>query len=162
MTHDIRLLVLDVDGIMTDGKLWYLPNGEEIKCFHVHDGLGIKMLMAAGIDVAVISARGCNAVKTRCEQLGITHYWFQQHTKMIALSELKQITGVAYEQMAYMGDDLADLEPLETVGFPITVPNAVATIKTVAKHQTTLAGGHGAVREAAEFILKQTGKHETS
>jgi len=159
MSLDIRLLVLDVDGIMTDGKLWFLPSGKELKCFHVHDGLGIKQLMKAGIDVAVISARGCNAVKTRCDQLGITRYWLQQANKMLALNELKDMTGIAFEHMAYMGDDLADLKPLQTVGFPITVPNAVAAIKAVAKHQTTLLGGHGAVREAAEFILEQTGKH---
>ncbi len=156
MTQTVRMLVLDVDGVLTDGKLWYLPDGQELKCFHVHDGLGIKLLQKAGLEVAVISARGGLAVETRCKELGISHCWFYESNKLSALKSLSQKTGISYEHMAYMGDDLADLEPLNTVGYPMTVANAVDAIKAVACYQTSRSGGHGAVREAAEHLLNQT------
>lgn len=150
----IRLLILDVDGVLTDGRLYFDSQGECLKAFHVHDGLGIKRLRAAGIETAIITARESQPVALRAEQLGIIHLFQAQHDKLAAYEELKTLLLLQDENIAYCGDDLPDLEPLQKVGLSIAPQNAVPAIKAIVDWVTPLAGGEGAVREIADFILK--------
>ena len=152
-TTTIRLALFDVDGIMTDGRLWYLPDGQEIKCFHVHDGMGIKLLQQHGIQTGIVSARGGPALQKRIEQLGIEYSYLEQRDKLTALHDVMTKCQIAPEHISFMGDDLADKAVMQAVGYAITVANAVPDIKAIADFETTRSGGQGAVREAAQHIL---------
>ncbi len=151
----IKLLILDVDGILTDGSLWYGADGEIVKAFHVHDGLGIKRLIGQGVDVAIITSRESQAVTIRAQELGIKHIYQKQAAKLQAFIELLQLLKLTEADVAYMGDDIPDLEVMERVAIAVTVPNAVQAIKDKADFITNLSGGKGAVREFCDMIYDE-------
>jgi len=151
----IKLLILDVDGILTKGDIVYDHNGDEIKFFNVHDGFAIVLFQKAGYKTAIITARYSKAVEARARDLGVAHIYQNAHPKTEAYTQLMQELKLKDEQACFVGDDLPDLGVLKKVGFAITVPNGV---KEVADHVTKNFGGYGAVREVVELILKTQGK----
>jgi len=150
----IRLLILDVDGVLTTGKLFIANDGSATRSFHVHDGLGIKLLQKSGVEVAVISAKNSEAVAARLKALNIKHCYLGQENKLPAYEELKQKLGLSDAQIAYMGDDLPDLPQMRRAGFALTVPASPLASLQVADYITKKKAGKGAVREACELILK--------
>lgn len=155
---NIKLLLLDVDGILTDGRIIYDNNGVESKAFHVRDGHGLKMLQRAGIQVGIITGRQSNVVAHRAKELGIEFVYQGAKNKMIPYEEILAKTGLEDFQVAYAGDDLIDLPVLRRVGFSFTVADAVSDIKPYVDYITTLAGGCGAVREMCDLLLRQSGQ----
>lgn len=156
----IRLVALDVDGVLTDGRLYYGPEGEAMKAFDVRDGHGIKMLMKSGVEVALLTARSSSIVATRARELGITHALQGQSDKAAGFAVLQSRSGIAASACAYMGDDWPDLPVLQQVGLATTVADACEEVRTVAHWISTRAGGHGAVRELATFILRAQDKFD--
>ncbi|MAF84012.1 MAG: HAD-IIIA family hydrolase [Gammaproteobacteria bacterium] len=155
----IRLLVLDVDGVLTDGQLHYDAQGHEAKVFHVHDGYGIKQLMRAGIKVAVISGRHSTAVATRMTELGIEHVRLGQDTKSEAFAEITAQLGIPPEAVACVGDDEPDLPIMQAAGLSIAVANAQPAILSYADWHTILGGGYGAVREVCDALIAAQSGH---
>jgi 3-deoxy-D-manno-octulosonate 8-phosphate phosphatase (KDO 8-P phosphatase) len=149
----IRLIALDVDGIMSDGRLYFSAAGDELKAFNILDGLGLKQLMKAGITVAVITGRRSPLTEKRMTDLGIPHLMQGREDKKVALQELVADMEIAPEQIAYMGDDLPDLPALNFAGLGISVPNGYWLVRQQADYCTQAQGGHGAVREACDLIL---------
>ena len=158
---NIKLLLLDVDGVLTDGKLYYGNSGEELKAFNIQDGLGIKLLQQGGIQVGIITGRVSTLLQRRADELGINPVIQGREDKLIALRELLESKNLGLHQIAFMGDDLPDLSAINSVGLGITVANASSTLAAKADWQTLRSGGDGAVREAAEMILKAQGKFDT-
>jgi 3-deoxy-D-manno-octulosonate 8-phosphate phosphatase (KDO 8-P phosphatase) len=154
----IRLLVLDVDGVLTDGRLRYGPYGERDKVFHVRDGHGIKALRAAGIEIAVISGRRSPAVQRRCSELGIAHVLQGIEDKGAAFAKLIGQLGLEAQQCACIGDDVPDLPILQQVGLAIAVADAHESALAVAHRRTRAAGGTGAVREVCDWLLAARGE----
>jgi len=152
----IRLVAFDVDGVFTDGRFYLSDDGVESKAFHTQDGFGIRQLINAGIEVAVISGRQSAAVERRMAELGVAHVVQGCKDKVAALDELTINLGIDTKQCAYVGDDIPDLPLLNTVGYSIAVANAVSTVKEQCQHTTMARGGHGAVREVCELILVAT------
>ena len=150
----VKLLVLDVDGVLTDGGLYYTETGEELKKFNVKDGLGIKLVMAAGIGVAIISAGFSAATLHRAKRLGIEYVFTGIENKLEALESLCQQLQVSLSEVAYVGDDLIDLPILERVGCPLTVADAMPANCAIAIYTTQKPGGQGAVREICDLLLK--------
>lgn len=157
----IRLLVLDVDGVMTDGQLYFQADGQEIKAFSTPDGQGIKILRQAGIDVALITGRESPMVSRRATALGIEHVIQGRDDKLTVLKELLATLELDFSQVAYCGDDLPDLAPIKYAGLGISVPNAPAYIREHADWVTERSGGFGAVREICDALLELQG-HWTS
>ena len=157
---DIRLLVLDVDGVLTDGGLYYDLQNQVMKRFDVQDGLGIKIAQKAGINVAVITGLDSPAVASRVKDLGITDYYAGYLDKRACLEELKNRYQLEWEQMAYLGDDWVDLSVMDMVGLPLAVANAQPEVKNIANYVTTAKGGQGAVREVIRHLLMAQGKYE--
>jgi 3-deoxy-D-manno-octulosonate 8-phosphate phosphatase (KDO 8-P phosphatase) len=153
----IRVLVLDVDGVLTDGQIHYSSDGEEMKSFSILDGLGIKLLRQSGIEVAIITGRRSVALERRVNELGIRHCVQGREDKLEALLELLQIMGLELSQAGYMGDDLPDLRAIAAAGLGLTVANASAEVARRAMWQSTARGGEGAVREACEMLLRARG-----
>lgn len=149
----VRLLVLDVDGVLTDGRLHITADGEETKVFHVRDGSGIVALQRAGIQVAIISGRASAAVTRRAAELGIQHVRQGIGDKGAALGQLLQELQLAPERLACVGDDTPDLPMLERASLAIVVADAHASVRPAAHWITTAAGGHGAVREVCDLLL---------
>ncbi|HEY3809723.1 MAG TPA: HAD hydrolase family protein [Steroidobacteraceae bacterium] len=149
----MRLLVLDVDGVMTDGRLEYDARGERAKQFHVRDGYGLKALMAAGIQVAIISGRRSPATRRRCRELGIRHVRLGVDDKGAALLRLLQQLGVEEQQCICMGDDEPDVPMLRLAGLAVTVADAHPSARAVAHRRTRQRGGDGAVREVCDWLL---------
>ena len=149
----VRFLVLDVDGVCTDGKLYFQENGHPVKCFNAQDGIGIKTAMLAGIGIGIITGRSDPCVLARMSQLGVTEFHAGFESKLPKLEAIREKYGLKPEEMAYMGDDWIDLDPMRSVGMPIAVANAVAQVKKEARYVTAARGGDGAVREAIEFLL---------
>ena len=157
----LKLLILDVDGVLTDGRLFFDNEGTEYKCFHARDGHGIKLLRQTGVEVAVISGRNSNSVALRMKSLGI-EYVFQGHeNKRSAFAELLGKTGIKPEQVAHVGDDLLDLPIMTQVGLAIAVSDANFAVKERADWCTTLPGGQGAVREVCDLIMRAQGSFES-
>lgn len=154
----IKLAVFDVDGVMTDGRLYFLPDGTEFKTFNTLDGLGIKMLMKAGVETAVITGRSSIVVENRIKNLGIQYYFHGREDKLTALDELLKKVSYNYEQIAYLGDDLPDLPVIKRVGIGMAVANANDFVKKHALLTTEAKGGKGAVREFCERILSARGQ----
>lgn len=154
----IRLLALDVDGVLTDGLIYYGNNGEELKTFNIKDGLGIKLLQKAGIHVAIITGRQSDIVLRRAGELGILDVIQGREDKYHALLELCERHDLRLEQCAYMGDDLPDLAAILAAGLGMTVANASAAVLDAADWRSAHNGGCGAVREACEFILSARGE----
>lgn len=156
----IRLAVFDVDGTLTDGRLWYSEDGRETKVFHVHDGLGLKRLQANGVQVALITARISHPVALRAEELDIAHVYQGQGNKHACLLELLDALALTPQQAAFVGDDLPDLPPMHIVGLAVAVANAHPWVVEQAHWQTTKSGGMGAAREVADLILHAQGKDD--
>jgi 3-deoxy-D-manno-octulosonate 8-phosphate phosphatase (KDO 8-P phosphatase) len=149
----VRLLVFDVDGVFTDGRLYYGPGGEELKVFHVHDGQGVKRLLRQGVAVAVISGRDSAAVSRRMQDLGIAHVFQGDEDKLPIFERLLKKLTLKPEEVACVGDDLPDLPLLEAAGFAIAVANALPAVRAKAHLVTGATGGGGAVREICDLIL---------
>ncbi len=156
----IKLLLLDVDGVLTDGRLYYTSRGEEIKVFNVRDGLGIKLAQRAGIRVGVISGRRSKALMNRLTELEVEEVHLGHNQKLPILEDIMRRLSLSLEEIAFLGDDYVDLPILRRVGFPMAVLDAPEEIKKHALYITKARGGHGAVREAIEFILKLRGQWE--
>jgi len=159
---NIRLLVLDVDGVLTSGALYFSDSGEEIKAFCVLDGQGIKLLQDSDISVAIISGRSSPLLAKRAQNLGVNLLYQGREDKLTALNELCLAKGFNYSEIAYAGDDLPDLQIIKTVAVGFTVPNAHDLVKEKAHACTERFGGSGAVREIADFILQSQGKYEAA
>jgi len=157
---NIEILLLDVDGVLTDGGIIYHDNGSETKVFNVKDGLGLRMLMDAGIEVGIITGRCSEALKHRCRNLGIDHLYDAVSEKTEALNDILKRTEKTPDQAAFIGDDLPDLKLMKTIGFSIAVADAHPLLKEQADMVTSAKGGEGAVREACETILKAKGLWE--
>ena len=149
----IRLVIFDVDGVFTDGRLFFGPDGESHKVFHVRDGYGVKSLGAAGIGLAVISGRSSPAVSRRMAELGIDEVFQGNHDKVPLFEALIEQLGVAPGAVAYMGDDLPDLPVMRLVGLPAAPANADQAVLAASRWTSTVSGGHGAVREFCDFLL---------
>ncbi len=158
----VRLMVFDVDGVLTDGSLQYGPEGEAIKTFNVHDGLGIKLLRQAGVKTAIITARNSVIVAKRAADLGIDHVQQSAHDKKAAFEQLLAHFGFTAEQAGFIGDDWIDLPVLSRVGFAVSVPDGRAEVRERAHFVTHAGGGRGAVRELCEFILRAQGSFEAA
>ncbi len=150
----IRLLVLDVDGVLTNGLIFCSDNDGYIRAFHVHDGLGIKLLQKTGVQVAVISAKYSEAVAKRLAEIGVLHVYLGREEKLPAYLDLKEKLQYEDHEIAYMGDDLPDLPLLRRVGLAITVPQAPIIVKNYAHYISRKKGGKGAVREVCELIME--------
>ena len=155
--REVRLLVLDVDGVLTDGRLLYGPGGEELKVFHVRDGLGLRLVRDAGVDVAVITARGSAALDARMRDLRITRVLSRQDDKRRAFERLLAETGFSAAQCAYVGDDVIDLPVMRAAGVPIAVADAHPLVRKEALLVTDACGGSGAVREVCDALLETQG-----
>jgi 3-deoxy-D-manno-octulosonate 8-phosphate phosphatase (KDO 8-P phosphatase) len=156
--RNVRLLVLDVDGVLTDGRLLFGNAGEELKAFDIQDGLGIKLLARGGVATAIITGRRSALVARRAQELGIQHLLQGREDKQQALIELCADLSLSLAETAYMGDDLPDLGAIRTAGFGIAPANAHWFVARHADHRTARSGGNGAVREACELILASQGK----
>jgi 3-deoxy-D-manno-octulosonate 8-phosphate phosphatase (KDO 8-P phosphatase) len=155
----VKLLVLDVDGILSNGQIIYDANGVETKAFSVQDGVGIKSLARYGILTAIITGRSSPMVNQRAAEMGINYVIQGRDDKLIALNELLATLELSAADCAYMGDDLPDIKAMQTVGFAATVPNAHAEVISRSAMVTTRAGGYGAVREVCDLILKGHGHY---
>ena len=153
----IKLLVLDLDGVMTDGGLYYDSAGQTTKRFHVHDGFGIKMAMDIGLEVAVITGLASLSARARMDKLGVRHYVEGQENKLGPLDEIRCACNLDWPELAYMGDDWVDLAPMAKVGLPVAVLNAQPEVLDAALYVTSLPGGSGAVREVINLILTAQG-----
>jgi 3-deoxy-D-manno-octulosonate 8-phosphate phosphatase (KDO 8-P phosphatase) len=156
----VKLMIFDVDGVLTDGSLHYGADGEALKTFNVHDGLGIKLIQEAGIDTAIISARKSPQVIKRAADLGINHLHQGGHDKLTPFNALLEKTGLTAEQVGFIGDDVVDLPILTRVGFAVAVPNGRQEVLERAHHTTVAHGGRGAVREVCELLMHAQGSYE--
>jgi 3-deoxy-D-manno-octulosonate 8-phosphate phosphatase (KDO 8-P phosphatase) len=154
----IKLAIFDVDGVLTDGHLWYAEDGHELKAFHVHDGLGLKRLRANGIEVAIITARISHLVAKRMADLGVIHVYQGQEDKRVCFDQLVHALHIEAGECSYTGDDLPDLCVMSEVGLAIAVANAHRSVSRLAHWQTRLEGGSGAVREVCDLLLDAQGK----
>lgn len=153
----IKLLLLDVDGVMTDGRIIFLGDGGEAKAFDVKDGHGLKLIQRAGIRVGIITGRQSDIVARRAAELGIEIVYQGAKDKMQPFREILQKLELQPSEVAYVGDDLVDLPILRQVGFAVTVADAVEDIKPYVDKITSRAGGRGAVREVCDYLLKESG-----
>lgn len=154
----VRLMVFDVDGVLTDGSLYYGEHGEMFKRFHTLDGHGLRLLAESGVGVALITGRSGPVVDRRAAELGIADVMQGVREKGAALCEIAQRRGVSLEQTGYMGDDIIDLPAMQRAGFAASVPNAPAYISQSAHWVSTLPGGNGAVRECCDLLLAAQGR----
>jgi 3-deoxy-D-manno-octulosonate 8-phosphate phosphatase (KDO 8-P phosphatase) len=157
----IRLIAFDVDGVMTDGGLFYSDSGEEFKRFNSLDGHGLKMLRASGVEVAIITGRTSRCVEARAKNLGITHVFQGVEYKLQAMIELLDKLKLPRDAAAYMGDDVVDLTVMRHVGLAISVPESPLLVREHSHYVTQRGGGHGAVHEACELIMSAQGTLET-
>ncbi len=159
IVKNIKMLVLDVDGVMTDGGLYYDEEGRVFRRFDVQDGAGIKLAQEAGLKIAVISGLNSNSILKRLNDLKIEDYFLGCKDKVKALKDLCKKYKLKLKEVAFLGDDWVDAHAMRIVGFPIAVKNAQPEIKKLASWVTSSCGGHGAVREAIMFILNIQGKY---
>lgn len=156
----IRLVAFDVDGIMTDGGLFLSDSGEEFKRFNSLDGHGLKMLKASGVELAIITGRSSRCVELRAKNLGIAHVFQGVENKLDTLRALLAQLSLSAENAAFMGDDVMDLPAMLQAGLAITVPEAPQVVRDRAHYVTQRSGGHGAVREACEWLMSAQGSLE--
>lgn len=157
----IKLLILDVDGVLTDGKLLFDHQGYEFKAFHARDGHGIKMLQQTGIEIAIISGRYSPIVSLRMDELDVTLVYQGQKNKRAALEDIMGKLSLSPEQIAYVGDDVIDLPVMMRVGFAVAVADANSAVKACADWCTNLNGGFGAVREVCDLIMQAQDNYES-
>lgn len=160
IAKNIKLLILDVDGVLTDGSITLDNEGNELKSFHVRDGHGIKMLQKAGVQIAIITGRHSKVVERRSHELGITEVYQRCHIKSVAYEHLIEKLGVTDSEVAYIGDDIVDIPIFRRVALPVAVADATKEAKYEGIMVTENRGGRGAVREICELILKSNGKWE--
>ena len=153
----IKLAIFDVDGVLTDGRLYFMPDGTEFKSFNTLDGHGIKLLIASGVEVAIISGRNSPLVEKRAANLGIKHLIQGREDKLTALDELRESVPVKMEEIAFLGDDLPDLPVMRRVGLGMAVATADPFVREHAHGVTLTAGGMGAAREFCELIMRAQG-----
>lgn len=158
----VRLMIFDVDGILTDGSLHYGPDGELIKTFNVLDGHGIKLLQHSGVATAIISARRSDIVARRAADLGIAHLFQGAHDKLAAFEQLLGQTGVDAGECGFIGDDVIDLPILSRVGFAASVPNGHPEVRSRVHYVTQATGGRGAARELCDYLLRAQGNYEAA
>lgn len=151
----ITTIVLDVDGVLTDGRFGYDGTDDEVKFFHARDGHGIKLAMRTGIKVGILSGRASKANRKRAEELGLSFIYEGEKDKKAAFLKLLDEQGVKAEECLYMGDDVVDIPPFRMAGFAVTVADAPDYMDEYCDIRTTLGGGHGAVREIIEILLKE-------
>lgn len=156
----LKLLILDVDGVLTDGRLFFDQHGVEYKCFHARDGHGIKLLRQTGVEIAVISGRNSPAVALRMQSLGIEHVYQGHEDKRAAFDEILRNLQLTASQAAHVGDDLLDLPIMTRVGFAVAVQDANFAVKKYADWCTQTPGGQGAVREVCDLIMQVQGRFE--
>ena len=161
IAKDVKLLILDVDGVLTDGSIILDNEGNEFKIFNVRDGHGIKMLVKAGIWVALITGRHSKVVERRARELGITEVYQRCHIKTVAFDHIIEKYGLAEKEVAYVGDDIVDIPIFKRVGVPIAVSDAADEARDHAAVVTRHRGGRGAVREVCDFLLKAKGLWES-
>lgn len=149
----IRLLGLDVDGVLTDGGVYVFEDGQQFRRFNIKDGLGIKNVMAVGVDVIIISSSAVQAVRHRAESLGIQHVYLGIGDKLATLQHHCTTHQIQMSDVAFMGDDLADLPLMQQVGVPLAVADAVPAVVEAARYVTHLRGGYGAVREVCDLLV---------
>ncbi len=154
----VRLMILDVDGVLTDGRLYYGPTGEAMKAFDVRDGHGVKLMREGGIDVALLTARSSGIVATRARELGIERVEQGAANKVAGLERLLAATGVSATACGFIGDDWPDMAVMTRVGFAATVADAAPEVREVAHWIAAAGGGRGAVRELAQYLLTAQGK----
>lgn len=157
IAKNIKFLILDVDGVLTDGSIILDNEGNEFKSFHVRDGHGIKMLIRAGIKIAMITGRHSKVVERRARELGITDIFQKCHDKRVAYGQLAEKYSLSDSEIAYIGDDIVDMPILKRSGLSVAVADADDEVKPVAMMITERRGGRGAVREVCDFILKAKG-----
>jgi 3-deoxy-D-manno-octulosonate 8-phosphate phosphatase (KDO 8-P phosphatase) len=156
----LKLLILDVDGVLTDGRLFFDQQGNEYKCFHARDGHGLKLLKQTGVEIAVISGRSSATVALRMKNLGIEHVYQGHENKRMAFQEILQNLQLSPNQVAHVGDDLLDLPIMTQVGFAIAVQDANFAVKQYADWCTQTLGGQGAVREVCDLIMQVQGSFD--
>lgn len=156
----VKLLLLDVDGVLTDGRIVYDSRGQDLKFFDVHDGLGVYLLKKAGIKTILITAKGSRAIRPRAKDMQVEEVFEDISPKTSVLDRILKKYNLKLDEVCFVGDDLVDLCLMKKVGFPIAVFNAASEIKKVASYITLKEGGRGAVREVAELILKSQGRWE--
>ncbi|MDR5859620.1 HAD hydrolase family protein [Halomonas eurihalina] len=156
--RQVRLLALDVDGVLSDGRLYFQTDGNEIKAFHTLDGHGIKLVQSAGVEVALITGRDSPMVSRRADALGISHLHQGISHKLPVLRQLCEQLGIELDQVAYCGDDMPDLAAIHQAGVGISVPGAPSYIRQHADWVTERPGGHGAVREICDALLQAQGQ----
>lgn len=154
----VEIILMDVDGVLTAGDIVYNSNGEEIKFFNAHDGLGIRLAREAGLKTGLISARDSEAIRIRARELKMTFLYLGKYHKLKSYEMLMREVDLQDEQVCFIGDDLPDLPVLKTVGFPVAVQNASAKVKETIPFHSARAGGDGAIREIIEYILQAKGK----
>ena len=160
LAKPVKLLIMDVDGVLTDGRIFITASGEELKAFNTLDGHGLKMLQSTGVQLAIITGRAAPGVAHRARGLGIDHYYEGVHDKRAVFAELLQKTGLTADECAYIGDDVVDLPVMSRVGFAVAVPDAPSFVRQHAHFVTGCGGGNGAVRELCELILQAQGNYE--
>jgi 3-deoxy-D-manno-octulosonate 8-phosphate phosphatase (KDO 8-P phosphatase) len=155
--REIRLALFDVDGVLTDGRLYYGPSGEALKVFNILDGHGLKMLAQSGVATGLLSGRRSEAAAARAAELGMAHVILGAEDKLARFEQLRGELGLAAAQCAFMGDDLPDAAVLARCGLAAAVANAVPEVKAIAHLVTRNSGGNGAVREFCEFVMRAQG-----
>lgn len=156
----IKLVIFDVDGVLTDGRLIIGDDGLEYKCFNTQDGLGMKLLKASGVEMAIITGRTSNVVTKRAESTGVMHFYQGVDDKLLAFEDLLEKSRLSPEACAFMGDDVVDLPPMRRAGLALTVPDAHDLVKQHAHYITQHDAGRGAVREACELIMRAQGTYD--
>lgn len=155
------MVILDVDGVMTDGRVLLLPDGQEVKFFSIHDGFGIVCAMKVGIRIGIISGRSSPSLKIRCEELGIEDVYMEKMDKLPVLEQIIKERNLSYNEIAYIGDDIPDLPILEKVGLSVAPSNSHEAVKSRVDLVLTRSGGDGAIREFLDFLLQIQGKAES-
>lgn len=148
----VKLLMLDVDGVFTNGQVWLTGDGDEYKVFHTQDGYGIKHLRRNGVHVAVISGRNSPSCELRMKELGVEHIYQGTHNKVPVFEHLMMLLSLTPEACGYVGDDIPDIPIMKRVGFSVAVVNATQPVKDIADWITTIEGGHGAVRQVCDLL----------
>jgi len=161
LARAVNLVIFDVDGVLTDGRLFFDHEGREYKSFHARDGHGLKLLQASGVETAIISGRSSAIVAARMQQLGIRHVYQGQENKLAALNDLSEKLAISSECIAHVGDDLLDLPIMCRVGMAIAVADAHPAVCEYAHWQTSLPGGFGAVREVCDLIMQAQGNYDS-
>jgi 3-deoxy-D-manno-octulosonate 8-phosphate phosphatase (KDO 8-P phosphatase) len=154
----VKLLLLDLDGVLTDGRIIYDSSGRDSKFFNVHDGLGVYVLNKFGINTIIITAKSSKTIRPRAKDMHVAEVFTDIFPKTAVLNKILKKYGILAEEICFVGDDLVDLSLMRKIGLPVAVANACSEIKAAAVYVTNCSGGRGAVREVAELILKSQGK----